>query len=82
VKLLLDTHAFLWFIEGNATLHERARNLIEEQANQRFLSVVSLWEIAIKISIGKLELKMSLTELVRREVYGNAIELLKYSQNI
>jgi PIN domain nuclease of toxin-antitoxin system len=82
VKLLLDTHAFLWFIEGNATLRERARNLIEEQANQRFLSVVSLWEIAIKISIGKLELKMSLTELVRREVYGNAIELLKYSQNI
>lgn len=77
MKLLLDTHAFLWFIEGNSTLSELARNLIEEQANQRFLSVASLWEIAIKSSIGKLELKMTLTELVKREVYGNAIELLE-----
>ncbi|MBD1995513.1 type II toxin-antitoxin system VapC family toxin [Leptolyngbya sp. FACHB-541] len=77
MKLLLDTHAFLWFIEGNSTLSELARNLIEEQANQRFLSVASLWEIAIKSSIGKLELKMTLTELVEREVYGNAIELLE-----
>nr|WP_199318276.1 type II toxin-antitoxin system VapC family toxin [Leptolyngbya sp. FACHB-541] len=74
---MLDTHAFLWFIEGNSTLSELARNLIEEQANQRFLSVASLWEIAIKSSIGKLELKMTLTELVEREVYGNAIELLE-----
>jgi PIN domain nuclease of toxin-antitoxin system len=51
--------------------------LIEDQSNQRFLSVASLWEISLKVSIGKLELGISFTELVRREVYGNSIELLE-----
>lgn len=77
MKLLLDTHAFLWFIEGNLNLSDMARNLIEDQRNQRLLSVASLWEMSIKISIGKLELGMAFTELVKHEVYGNAIELLE-----
>jgi PIN domain nuclease of toxin-antitoxin system len=77
MRLLLDTHTFLWFIEGSLNLSDVARNLIEDQANQRFLSVASLWEMSIKVSIGKLELGMSFTELVKREVYGNAIELLE-----
>jgi len=77
VRLLLDTHAFLWFIEGSPNLSDTTRNLIEDQGNQRLLSIASLWEMAIKVSIGKLELKMTLTELVKREVYGNALELLE-----
>jgi len=77
VKLLLDTHTFLWFIEGNPNLSDAARNLIEEQENQRFLSVGSLWEMSIKASINKLELGITFTELVKRQVYGNAIELLE-----
>ena len=77
MRLLLDTHTFLWFIEGNLNLSDVARDLIEDQANQRFLSVASLWEMSIKVSIGKLELGMTFTELVKREVYGNAIELLE-----
>lgn len=77
MKLLLDTHTFLWFIEGSLNLSDVARNLIEDQANQRFLSVASLWEMSIKVSIGKLELGMTFAELVEREVYGNAIELLE-----
>ena len=77
MRLLLDTHTFLWFIEGSLNLSDVARNLIEDQANQRFLSVASLWEMSIKVSIGKLELGMTFTKLVKREVYGNAIELLE-----
>ncbi len=77
MRLLLDTHAFLWFIEGNLNLSDIARNLIEDQRNQRFLSVASLWEMSIKVSIGKLELGMAFIELVKHEVYGNAIELLE-----
>jgi PIN domain nuclease of toxin-antitoxin system len=77
MRLLLDTHTFLWFIEGSLNLSDVARNLIEDQANQRFLSVASLWEMSIKVSIGKLELGMTFAELVKREVYGNAIELLE-----
>jgi PIN domain nuclease of toxin-antitoxin system len=77
MKLLLDTHAFLWFIEGNQNLSLTAKNAIESPTNQRYLSIASLWEIAIKVSIGKLEIGMTLTELVKREVYGNAIDLLE-----
>ncbi|TYQ28691.1 type II toxin-antitoxin system VapC family toxin [Pseudanabaena sp. UWO311] len=77
MKLLLDTHAFLWFIEGNQNLSLTAKNAIESPTNQRYLSIASLWEIAIKVSIGKLEIGMTLTELVNREVYGNAIEMLE-----
>lgn len=77
MRLLLDTHAFLWFVEGSPSLSDTARNLIEDQQNQRFLSIGSLWEMSIKFSIGKLELGMTLTELVKRDVYGNAIELLE-----
>ena len=56
MKLLLDTHAFLWFIMGSPNLSADARTLIEDAANEKFLSVASLWEIAIKLSIGKLTL--------------------------
>ena len=77
MKLLLDTHTFLWFIEGNPNLSDAARNLIEEQGNQRFLNVTSLWEMSIKVSINRLKLGITLTELVKCQVYGNAIELLE-----
>lgn len=77
MKFLLDTHTFLWFIEGNANLSSTARNLIEDLGNQRFLSIASLWEMFIKVSIGKLELVITFVELVERHIYGNAIELLK-----
>jgi PIN domain nuclease of toxin-antitoxin system len=77
MRLLLDTHAFLWFIEGSSDLSNVARNLIEDQGNQRFLSIASLWELSIKVSIGKLELGMPFTELITQQVYDNAIDLLE-----
>jgi PIN domain nuclease of toxin-antitoxin system len=42
MKLLLDTHAFLWFIMGNLSLSAKARTLIEDLANEKYLSVASL----------------------------------------
>lgn len=59
MRLLLDTHTFLWFIAGSLNLSDTARNLIEEQGNQKFLSIAGLWEMSIKASIGKLELGMT-----------------------
>jgi len=64
MRLLLDTHAFLWFIEGDLNLSSTARSLIEDEENQRFLSTASLWEMSIKVSIGKLTLTMSFTDLL------------------
>lgn len=76
MKLLLDTHAFLWFIGGSGELSSYARALIEDEENDRYLSVASLWEMTIKVSIGKLDVPLPFTRLVRQHVTGNAIEVL------
>jgi PIN domain nuclease of toxin-antitoxin system len=81
MRLLLDTHAFLWFIQGSQSLSETARNLIEDQGNQKLLSIASLWEMSIKVSIGKLDVGMTIAELLSREVYGNGFEVLAIQAN-
>jgi PIN domain nuclease of toxin-antitoxin system len=48
VRLLLDTHAFLWFVAGDASLSALARTAIESATNEVFVSVASAWEVAIK----------------------------------
>jgi PIN domain nuclease of toxin-antitoxin system len=55
VRLLLDTHVFLWFITGDARVGERTRHAIEN-SDAAYLSVVSLWEATIKYQLGKLPL--------------------------
>jgi PIN domain nuclease of toxin-antitoxin system len=76
MKLLLDTHTFLWFIMGNPNLSANARLLIEDQSNEKYLSVASLWEIAIKVSIGKLALTASFDTLIPQQLSLNGFELL------
>jgi PIN domain nuclease of toxin-antitoxin system len=75
VRLLLDTHTFLWFIGGDTALSTYARQLVEDRTNERLLSIASLWEMAIKVSLGRLTLTLSFTDLVAEHVHGNAIEL-------
>lgn len=76
MRLLLDTHAFLWFIQADSKLTPFARELIESGDNERLFSVASLWEMAIKSSLGKLDVALPFTELVSEHVAGNAMELL------
>ncbi len=76
MKLLLDTHAFLWFIMGSSNLSGNARTLIEDPANERLLSVASLWEVAIKVSLGKLTLSAPFEHLIPAQLTLNGIELL------
>jgi PIN domain nuclease of toxin-antitoxin system len=78
MRLLLDT---LWFIQGSQNLSETAINLIEDQRNQKLLSIASLWEISIKVSISKLDVGMAIAELMSREVYGNGFEVLAIQAN-
>lgn len=56
MKLLLDTHVLLWYLEGHTNLSVTQRQLIEDRRNQVAVSAVSLWEMTIKVSIGKLAL--------------------------
>ncbi|WP_416865342.1 MAG: type II toxin-antitoxin system VapC family toxin [Imperialibacter sp.] len=57
---LLDTHAFLWFLGGDDQLSTTARTTIEDSTTKKFVSIASIWEIAIKISLGKLTLGIPL----------------------
>lgn len=59
MKLLLDTHIFLWFISGSNQLSTRFRDHIQDPDNTVYLSVVSLWECIIKYQLEKLPLPES-----------------------
>lgn len=56
MRLLLDTHTFLWAVSEPARIPTRACAVVENKTNQAFVSSISLWEITIKVRIGKLEL--------------------------
>jgi PIN domain nuclease of toxin-antitoxin system len=60
MKLLLDTHALLWFVSNHPDLSPTAAQLIGDPANQKIVSIVSLWEITIKVSLGRLNLALPL----------------------
>jgi PIN domain nuclease of toxin-antitoxin system len=60
---LLDTHTLLWYINGNENISAATRTLIEEKGIVNFVSIVSLWEISIKISLGKLEMLIPFSKL-------------------
>ena len=71
MRILLDTHAFLWFIMGDAKLSSAARKAIENVAHEKYVSVVSAWEIAIKWSLGKLTLARPFDLLIPQEIQKN-----------
>ena len=64
MRLLLDTHAFLWFVAKSNELSFTARNYIENGSNEIYLSIASLWEISIKTSLGKLAIKGSYESVI------------------
>jgi PIN domain nuclease of toxin-antitoxin system len=81
VKLLLDTHAFLWFLAGDPRLERSARRRIENAGNDKFLSIASVWEMAIKVSLHKLELKDPLAEVIDHGTQESGISLLGISKH-
>jgi PIN domain nuclease of toxin-antitoxin system len=72
---LLDTHALIWFLEGDETLSSDALSAIQLSANTCFVSSASLWEIAIKISLSKLFMQRPYSEIPRL-LWENGIEIL------
>ena len=56
MRLLMDTHTLLWFALASSKMSKKARELVSERANDRFLSIASPWEVGIKVSTGKLTL--------------------------
>jgi len=76
MRLLLDTHTFLWWINNDPLLSEPARAAIASERNECFLSLASCWELAIKTSIGKLRLTKSVERFIPEELAANDFKLL------
>ena len=76
MKYLLDTHVFIWMANEPAKLSSTAAQLITDPANWLLLSLASVWEMQIKIQLGKMRLKLPLTELVAQQRQTNQIQLL------
>ncbi len=81
MNLLLDTHGLLWFIDGDPKMSATARALIEDAGNEIYFSTASMWEIAIKVSIGKLPLSVPFSEIFPRQLAINDIRLLGITEN-
>lgn len=76
MKILFDTHAFLWFCRGDKKLSAKARHIIEDEATVLFLSVASVWEMAIKLSLGKLHFQKPFETMIPDLLDQNGIFLL------
>jgi len=64
MKYLLDTHVIIWLAKGSDELPQNIKELIEDHANDIYVCSISLWEIAIKMNLGKLDLKLPLDKLL------------------
>jgi PIN domain nuclease of toxin-antitoxin system len=71
VKLLLDTHILLWWLSNDRELSRKAHELIAEPANTVFVSAVSMWEIWLKVSLGKLQVPDDFEHQLRDENFEN-----------
>ena len=76
MKILADTHTFLWFVTDAPQLSAKAKMILEAQDTDRFFSIASVWEIAIKTSLGKLTLRKPLEEFLPEQLAANRFTLL------
>lgn len=76
MRLLLDTHAFLWFITADPKLSATAEQAIRDPANTPLLSIASVWEIAIKVNQGRLPIPQPLEQFIPRQLQTNRISIL------
>ncbi|MCA1752806.1 MAG: type II toxin-antitoxin system VapC family toxin [Flavobacteriales bacterium] len=63
MKLLIDTHAVIWFITEDKELPRKVKSIIEDRENSCYVSIASLWEMGIKYALGRLELKPNLKKI-------------------
>ncbi len=76
MNVLLDTHVLLWMVSRSRQLSSIARDVLSNDANKLLFSVAAYWELGIKISIGKLELKEGWQEALPKEIARNGISWL------
>lgn len=78
-EYLIDTHTLLWFVTDDPRLSKKAKKIYCAEGSRLYISIASAWEMAIKISLQKLSVKMPLARFIEEHVLGNAIEILSLS---
>jgi PIN domain nuclease of toxin-antitoxin system len=76
MRLLLDTHTFIWWDSEPAKLSAQALALSQDQQNSLLLSVTSVWEMQIKLQLDKLKLILSLSEIIENQQQTNHLGIL------
>ncbi|CAD5949609.1 hypothetical protein PCC9214_02466 [Planktothrix tepida] len=76
MRVLIDTHVFIWWTSDYKNLSLSVYNLLCDPNTEVFLSIVSIWEMQIKLSLGKIQFKRALPQLIEDEVKRNKIQLL------
>ncbi len=76
MRLLLDTHTFIWAATLDERLSSKAKQLLLDSDNELFFSTASIWEMAIKTSLGKLILKQPIEQTINEQIQINGLQIL------
>src|SRR5437667_5337715 len=76
MSLLLDTHAFIWWTISTARLSSQALSLLQDRQNELLLSLASLWEMQLKVQLGKLHFNLPLPQIIDEQQCINSLHLL------
>lgn len=79
MKYLIDTHVLLWITNHDSRLSKKAKDLFLNEKNDIYLSIASIWEMAIKISLNKLDVNEPLKNFVRTKIIANKIKITNIS---
>jgi len=81
LRYLLDTHTLLWITQDSDQLAPKVKKIFLDEKNEILLSTISLWEIAIKISLEKLKLPSNLDEFIKNHIIRNGIKIVNFEAN-
>jgi PIN domain nuclease of toxin-antitoxin system len=81
MKLLLDTNVFIWLNDAPSRVKDRVMTVIANPDNNLFLSLTSIWEMQIKIQLGKLELSDALPDILKTQQVENNLQVLTIDVN-
>lgn len=76
MRVLLDTHVFLWWVEGDRVLPAKARAALADQENECLISLASAWELVVKVALGKLKLALPVKRYVVEHAAANGFRML------
>ena len=79
MRYLLDTHAFIWFVNNDPALSTTARSVLRGPQSSPLLSMASVWEMAIKIGLGKLKFTQPIERFIPDQLLRNRIDMLPIS---